>query len=87
MVYEQEKIALEEILKKYPVINAPATARLLKIPISRAKNILWDLEVKGFLKRQEIKIEKNVSRFWELNKTLENVDVENEQGISKHNST
>ena len=84
MEQKQIKKKLRDYFKKAPMINLPATSRLLELPKSRVRLLLFDLELEGFLKREEIKIEKNTARFWKLNKTPIDVDVDN--GIQKQHT-
>ena len=88
MEYKKEKIKIKKILVKYPMINLPSIARLLKVPLSKARLISFDLELERFLIREEVKVNTNIQRFWKLveNTNKKETGKKNENGIRKSNT-
>jgi len=66
------KAKIKKELKKTKRIQVPQLARLLRMPSSKARQIMFDLEIEGFLERVENKAKKYVLRYWQL----KTVDVE-----------
>ena len=82
MVSEEIKQEIKNMFDTIPLVGVPTLARHLKIPNSRARQIIYDLEVEGFLVREQYKKDKNTMRLWKLKK----VDVVDESEIFELNT-
>ena len=81
------KRKLKAHFHKYPIgmnISMTTLSKLFNIPHSKAKQILSDLEIDGFLERIELPAEKYITRLWRL-KNVNEPQMKNEFRVPQLN--